>query len=37
MNFKPSCCKLKIKGLEAKLCVAFGFSVILVLKGIMTF
>ena len=29
MNFKTSCCNLKIRGLEAKLCVA--------LKGIMRF
>ena len=23
LNFKTSCCNLKVKGLEAKLCVAF--------------
>ena len=35
LNFKPSCCNLKIRGLEAKMCMAFYF--ILILKGIMKF
>ena len=35
LNFKSSCCNLKIRGLEAKLLVAF--SIIVILKGIMTF
>ena len=34
LNFKISCCNLKIRGLGAKLCVAFA---IFTLKGIMTF
>ena len=33
LNFK-TCCNLKIKRLGAKLC---GFSIILILKGVMTF
>ena len=36
MNFKTSCYDLKIRGLEAQVCVAF-LSVILFLKRIMTF
>ena len=32
-NFKTSCCNLKIRGLGAKLCVAFLYF--LILKGIM--
>ena len=35
LNFKISCWNLKIRGLGAKLCVAF--FIILILKGIMTF
>ena len=35
LNFKTSCCDLKISHLGAKLCVAFLF--ILILKGVMTF
>ena len=34
LNFKTSCCNLKIGGRGAELC---GFSIILILKGIMTF
>ena len=33
-NLQNVCCNLKIRGLGAKLC---GFSIILILKGIMTF
>ena len=35
LNFKSSCCNLKIRGLGAKLCVTF--PIIIILKGIMTF
>ena len=35
LNFKISCCNLKIRGLGAK--NVSGFSIILILKGIMTF
>ena len=34
LNFKTSCCNLKIRGLGVKL---WGFSIILILKGIMIF
>ena len=34
LNFKTSCCSLEVRHLGAKLC---GFSIILLLKGIMTF
>ena len=35
LNFKTSCCDLKIWALDAKVFVAF--SIILILKGIITF
>ena len=34
-NFQISCCNLKIRGLRAKLCVAF--LLFFILKGVMTF
>ena len=36
LNFKTPCSNLKIRGLGAKLCL-FAFSIIFILKGIMTF
>ena len=35
LNFKTSCCNVKISDVRANLCVAF--SIILILKGIMKF
>ena len=34
LNFKTFCCNLKFSSLRASVC---GFSIILILKGIMTF
>ena len=35
LNFKDSCCNLKLRGLGAK--TEFGFAIISFLEGIMTF
>ena len=37
LNFKTFCCSLKNRGLGAKLKTVCGFSIILILKGIVTF